>query len=307
MHGGVHLHHRLGTGLSRQPGLVGKRLGLFGIVGGAADHHRHLFQGGACFSDARALLLTALGERLAGGGKLAGGAGCLRRPFLKRIGDHAERPAHRPDDCPADERPEQARCSQRGENHPETGRHLLLCHFRFIFGELDVVVDVFIEALYRGIEDRLDLGPLEVGGLFHPLATDQIDHLVGGGHQRVPRCLGSAKKLLVLGIGEELFVGIDQFIGPLTGCLKRGLGSGHDLLVGRLIDDLANVLRRVVVELDDLVERHHRGDGIGRQIDDVFIDGQHPPQAQAAQQQREQNERNKAKRDATRDSPGAHG
>ena len=231
----------------------------------------------------------------------------MRGPFLERIGDQAERPAHRPDDCPADDRPEEARSGQRGENHPETGRHLLLRHFGFFFGELDVVIDVFIEALHGGIENRLDLGPLEVDSLFHALATDQIDHLLGGGHQRVARCLRCPEELLILGVREELFVDIDQFIGPLAGCLERGLGGGHHLLVGCLIDDLADILGRVVVELDDLVERHHRGDGIGRQIDDVFIDGQDPPEAQATEQQREQNERNKAKRDATRDSPGAHG
>ena len=98
------------------PGLVGDGLRLLGVVGGVADHHRHLLEGRAGFSDARALLVASLGERLAGGRELAGGGGGLRCPFLERIGDRAQGAADGADDAPADQGADAGGGDQEGKD-----------------------------------------------------------------------------------------------------------------------------------------------------------------------------------------------
>ena len=66
----VHIAHGGRARLRRVAGLVGERLGLVGVVGGAANHGRHLLQSRACLRHGRALFAATLSQRLAGRGEL---------------------------------------------------------------------------------------------------------------------------------------------------------------------------------------------------------------------------------------------
>ena len=179
MHGGVHVDHRLGPRLGGETGLVGEGLRLLGVVGGVANHHRHLFKSGARLSDARALLVASLGERLTGGRELAGGGGGLCRPFLERIGDRPQGTADGADDGPADQGADAGGSDQKGEDDPEARGDLARGELRFSLGELDVVVDVVVEALRHLLEGRIDLGAHQVLRLQFALLALRSDHAEG--------------------------------------------------------------------------------------------------------------------------------
>jgi hypothetical protein len=209
---------------------------------------------------------------------------------------------------PADQRPQQQGGRERDDDERLGQVGVVLGLDTLVVGQLDVVGDIVIEALANPLGKRLHVAHQQGLRLFQLAGGRQLDQLAGrrqallagsGGLDEEPLILLVGKQFRVL--GAEL---VSLFFRRAEGSVT---GHGHAPLAFRRSVEQPGLLDRLVVELDDLVERDDRGDGVVGEHQHVLLDRKQLPEREPPDQEGQQDQREKAERDAAGNGHGVHG
>ena len=238
----------------------------------------------------------------------------MARGGRRLCGAALQRVRHRPqcaDGRPDDVGPQQAGQGQGrrqcGADEDETHPHLAAGGIDLRLGHADVVFDAFVEPVHALLDFDIETIAEQISRRLRLAIPKERGRVTNHHEQRVASGDRRLEELSLLFVVDEFRVLGAHRIRFLDGGIDRGSRRGPRLWVVQGVEHRATYAPcRDEILLDDAIKTDDRRDGIIRQHDHILVDVDHAPQAQAAEQERDQGERNEPDGDAAGNGPGVH-